>query len=221
MVVGCSKGERSAPGWKAYLNGDRFAQELVEKATIYWRSLTMVGNWRVEFSCYGAGRCGQQGDALGERALPRTVSRVEKLLFKIGVPGQVVTPSMSNSEIQPDPAAVFAAACSLSEACYKRAKNERILNLSVAYHGLDQFMREVMRVGLLFETWACEHVDFDQTNEVWPYMLEDKFGEACLHMFGAAELAKFGTDDSLRVALRLGLPIKVSGTPEGGDSRLN
>lgn len=32
----------------------------------------------------------------------------------------------------------------------------------------------MMRVGNLFEAWAWEHVAFEQTNKVWPYLMEDK-----------------------------------------------
>src|SRR5688572_1120509 len=110
---------------------------------------------------------------------------------------------MSNSEFNPDPAAIFATAYSLWEACNSQAKQDPRLDLSAAYSGYDQLMREVMRIGTCFETWVCEHINFDETREVWPYMLGDRFGETCLDLFHATDLADFGADDCLRVALKL------------------
>src|SRR5262245_39766903 len=94
----------------------------------------------------------------------------------------MTTPNESSSvEIDGlDPAAVFGAAMSLWEACEASARNDSKLNLSESYHGMDELMRQVMRVATLFESWCCEHLDFDQFSDVWPYFLEDKFGEACL-----------------------------------------
>ena len=106
-----------------------------------------------------------------------------------------------------DPAAVFACALSLRDACRKYATTEPRLNLSESYNGMDEFMRELMRVANLFETWACAHVAFEETSEVWPYLMEDKFGDACLASILPSALAKFNADDCLRVALRLRLPI--------------
>lgn len=63
-----------------------------------------------------------------------------------------------------DPAPVFACALSLREACLKSAEANSQLNLSDCYNGMDEFMREMMRIGNLFEAWACEHVAFDRTN---------------------------------------------------------
>jgi hypothetical protein len=110
-----------------------------------------------------------------------------------------------------DPAAVFACASSLYNACTKAAAGDPSMNLSEAYHGGDQFMREVMRVGELFESWACKHVDFDALNDVWPYLLEGRFGEACLEFMDAGAFAGFTEEDCLRVAFRLRLPISVDG----------
>ncbi len=111
--------------------------------------------------------------------------------------------------IQPDPAAVFACALSLREACLKSAEANPQLNLSESYNGMDEFMREMMRVANLFEAWACEHVAFVQTSEVWPYLMEDKFGDACLEFMLPSALAEFDDTDCLRVALRLRLPIQA------------
>jgi len=111
----------------------------------------------------------------------------------------------------PDPAAVFACALSLREACLKNAKANPQLNLSESYNGMDEFMREMMRVGNLFEVWACEHVEFELMSDVWPYLMEDKFGDACLEFMLPSALAEFDDSDCLRVALRLRLPVRAEG----------
>ncbi len=110
---------------------------------------------------------------------------------------------------QSDPAAVFACALSLREACLKSAEADPQLNLSDCYNGMDEFMREMMRVGNLFEAWACEHVVFEKVGEVWPYLMEDKFGDACLESILPSALAEFDDSDCLRVALRLRLPVQA------------
>lgn len=110
---------------------------------------------------------------------------------------------------QLDPAAVFACALSLREACLKSAEANPQLNLSESYNGMDEFLREMMRVANLFEAWACEHVAFEQTSEVWPYLMEDKFGDACLEFMLPSALAEFNDSECLRVALRLRLPIQA------------
>jgi len=68
-----------------------------------------------------------------------------------------------------------------------------------------------MRVANLFEKWACCHVAFDQLGEVWPYLMEECFGVACLDMMEPDALAGFDLDDCLRIAYRLRLPIRVDG----------
>lgn len=113
----------------------------------------------------------------------------------------------------PDSAAQFATALSLWQT-WKQEAIAKNLNLSECYNGIDQFMREVMRVANLFEAWACLHVDFDQLNDVWPYLLEDRFGEACLAVLPPNALAQFDASDCLRVGVRMGLPIKgIDETP--------
>ena len=87
----------------------------------------------------------------------------------------------------PNPAAVFAMAVSLRAACEKREKEADRLFLSEVYHGMDEFWREVMRVGTLFEEWACRHVAFGHLGEAWPYFLEQGFGKACLAVREAAD----------------------------------
>lgn len=110
-----------------------------------------------------------------------------------------------------DPAAVFACALSLREACLKSAKANPHLNLSESYNGMDEFLREMMRVANLFEAWACAHVVFDEVDDVWPYLLEDKFGDACLEFMLPCAMTEFDESDCLRVALRLRLPIQTDG----------
>jgi hypothetical protein len=113
---------------------------------------------------------------------------------------------------QPDPAAVFACAMSLHDACLGRAEVEPELDLSDAYQGMDTFMREVMRVGEMFEKWACRHVAFNELADVWPYLLENRFGAACLETIDADSLGSFDSDDCLRVAYGLCLPMRVDGS---------
>lgn len=113
-----------------------------------------------------------------------------------------------NGSIQDlDTAAIFAAATSLRNACDAAATTDPSLSLSEAYRGYDQFMREVMRIGSLFESWACSHVAFEELGECWPYFLEDHFGAACLKVHTAESLAGFDEADCLRVAMALRLPV--------------
>ena len=109
---------------------------------------------------------------------------------------------------QPDPAAIFAIAQSLWQASQKQATRDPKLNLSAPYNGMDQFMRELMRIANLFESWACQHLNFPELGEPWPYLLQDRFGEACFKFKTVAELAVFAESDCLRAALRLRLPVK-------------
>lgn len=106
-----------------------------------------------------------------------------------------------------DPAAVLGAAVSLWQACQRDPRPD----LSARYGGGDQWMREVMRAATLFETWATRHVCFDEFDDCWPYLLEDRFGTACVELVGAEGLASFDERDCLRVALRLRLPVIGSG----------
>jgi hypothetical protein len=78
-----------------------------------------------------------------------------------------------------DPAAIFGAAQSLWTECHTRAQSEDAVHLSECFSGMDGLMREVMRIATMFEEWACQHADFAQLGEVWPYYLEDHFGAAC------------------------------------------
>jgi len=72
---------------------------------------------------------------------------------------------------------------------------------------MDELMRVVMRIANQFETWSCHHVDFKEISDVWPYLLEDKFGEACIDVMSPTGLNAFDDSDCFWVAMRLGLPI--------------
>lgn len=109
---------------------------------------------------------------------------------------------------QPDPAAIFAIANSLWDACHRQTATEPHLNLSDCYSGMDGFMREVMRVATAFEAWSCQHVVFEELNDVWPYLLQDRFGHECLSVLLPETLSEFGEHDCRRVAARLMLPIR-------------
>ena len=109
-------------------------------------------------------------------------------------------------DVSADPAAVLGAAVALWQACQRDPRPD----LSMCYGDGIEWMREVMRVATLFETWATRHVCFDEFDECWPYYLEDRFGDACVNLIGADGLARFEARDCLRVALRLRLPIICS-----------
>lgn len=118
---------------------------------------------------------------------------------------------MAAMDESPDPAAVFACALSLHAACLKRAEEEPELDLSDAYQGMDTFMREVMRVAEMFEEWACRHVAFQELDDIWPYLLEERFGAACLEVMSAESLAGFDADDCFRIASQLRFPMWMDG----------
>jgi len=113
---------------------------------------------------------------------------------------------LASATDRPDPAAVFACATSLLQACEKCARSDR-LDLSECYNGMDELMRVVMTIGNQFEQWSCEHVEFSHFPLVWPYFLDKKFGETCLAEVLPTELDKFDDTDCLRIALRLDLPV--------------
>jgi hypothetical protein len=97
---------------------------------------------------------------------------------------------------------------SLKQTCEDIARRERI-NLSECYNGGDEFMRQVMRIATMFESWCCDHVDFSQFSDVWPYLLEDKFGAAFLKVSYPTCLTEFDSMGCLRAAMELTLPVKV------------
>lgn len=101
---------------------------------------------------------------------------------------------------------------SLHDACVKIVGYNPSVNISKAYNGGDEFLRQMMRVGNLFEAWACEHIAFEELNDVWPYLLQDRFGAACLETTEAGSLGSFDSDDCLRVACGLRLPMRADGS---------
>ncbi len=111
-----------------------------------------------------------------------------------------------------DPAAVFACAISLRDACDQAAKLNN-LNLSDIFNGVDQFYREAMRIAALFEEWACEHVVFEEMCDVWPYLLEDKFGASCLQRMSVEDISGFDAEDCPDVAMKLLLPLHYQDAP--------
>lgn len=119
---------------------------------------------------------------------------------------------MNHQTEQPDPAAVFACALSLWCECMRRSRSGQHVNLSDCYNGGDEFMRVIMRAGTTFEKWACIHIAFEALDDVWPYLLEAKFGEACVALKDTTSLDDFGVNDCLEVALRLRLPVKADGS---------
>lgn len=105
-----------------------------------------------------------------------------------------------------DPAAIFSCAVSLRDAANKQSAASG-LSLSDVYSGMDGFQRELMRVATLFETWSTAHVAFDHLTEVWPYFLEDHFGDACVQVADIWALTGFDESDCLRIAQHLQLPL--------------
>ena len=116
---------------------------------------------------------------------------------------------MTNEFEEIDPAPVFGCALSLWHECKKLSTVEGGLNLSECYNGGDEFMRVIMRAAICFEKWASLHISFDHLDDVWPYLMENQFGGACIGVLGAMSLAKFDNDDCLRVALDLRLPVRL------------
>lgn len=68
-------------------------------------------------------------------------------------------------------------------------------------------MWEIIRVATLFETLATLHVSFDHLREVWPYVMEDHFGDACKAVPDVATLAGLDESDCLRISQQLKLPL--------------
>lgn len=116
---------------------------------------------------------------------------------------------MNSSLERPDPAAVFACALSLRESCIKSSSAEG-WNLSECFNGGDEFLRQMMRIGETFERWACDHVAFEELGDVWPYLLEDHFGAACLTTLHPLDLPQFAEDDCVHVAMKLPIPIRYA-----------
>ena len=119
---------------------------------------------------------------------------------------------MSQQTEQPDPAAVFACALSLWRECMRRSRSGGKVNLSECYNGGDEFMRVIMRAGTRFEEWACSNIEFEALDHCWPYLLEERFGEACVAVKDVRSLDEFCDKDCLVVAMRMRLPVKATGT---------
>ena len=114
----------------------------------------------------------------------------------------------SNSSPKPDPAAVFAAADSLWREYHRQVQSQPSVSLSHCHQGVDDLMREVMRVATAFETWSCNHVEFDEISDVRPYLLQNRFGHECLSVLLPEALAEFDDLVCSRVAARLMLPMR-------------
>jgi len=112
------------------------------------------------------------------------------------------------------PAAIFAIALSLWREGQKNAAADSSINLSDAYSGMDGLMRHVMQVAVRFESWACAHVDFAQLTDIWPYLLEDRFGQECLSILLPENLTDFDEHDCRRIAARLKLTLKFASSPD-------
>ena len=136
---------------------------------------------------------GLRGRAIESQAMKRNTPDVD----------QSAAPNSEHS----DPAAVFACAVSLQSACLDLQAKDPTFNISESYNGRDQFMREIMRVGELFEAWSVAHVLFDELGEVWPYMLEEQFADACLKVRHPGSLSAFGNTDCFCTAFQLKLPL--------------
>lgn len=70
---------------------------------------------------------------------------------------------------------------------------------------MDELVRETRRIATLFEAWSHKHVNFDELDDVSPYLLEDRFGEEWLSVFLPDGLSEFDESDCRRVAARLRL----------------
>lgn len=112
--------------------------------------------------------------------------------------------------LPPDPAAVLAAACSLKAVWIDRVDLETRLHLGKRLPGVDAVMRETLGIAIRFEDWACRHVDFAELGEVWPYLLEAEFGEACKAVLEGVDPSSFDEAHCLSVARFLGLPLRPS-----------
>lgn len=99
---------------------------------------------------------------------------------------------------------------SIWEACHALEKGSRAWSISDHFHGADCLMRHAMNIATEFENWACVHVCFESSTEVWPYFLHENFGSVLLEIVTVGGLMDFDTHDCLRVALRLGCHIYYS-----------
>ncbi len=116
---------------------------------------------------------------------------------------------MDHEFAKPDPAAIVACVISLWNAYTKPDTALPRCDLSGPYNGFDEFMRKVAHAAEEFEAWACSHIDFAETLEVWPYFLEEHFGPACIHFLKREGLMNFNNSTCLQVALRMRLPVRL------------
>ncbi len=108
----------------------------------------------------------------------------------------------------PDPAAVFGAALSLHSAGLASDVSNTGRNLSDCYGGGDEFLRQCLRVATVFEAWACRHVDWDQLDDVWPYLLESEFGRVVNEEISIYALDQFTEEHCPAVAAALKLALR-------------
>ena len=73
-------------------------------------------------------------------------------------------------------------------------------------------MRVIVGAGTRFEEWACGQIAFETLDDVRPYLLEARFGEACVALKDVTSLDEFNDNDCLEVALRSRLPVKAAGS---------
>jgi hypothetical protein len=106
-----------------------------------------------------------------------------------------------------DPADIVAVIISLNDTARELSKSGNA-DISEAYQGVDQFMRETIRVAEQFEQWACSHVLFDDFGEVFPYFIEDKFGKALHELYGITCLRDINSDAFPKIAEHLHIPFK-------------
>jgi hypothetical protein len=113
---------------------------------------------------------------------------------------------------KPDSAGVFAAALSLWSIVAKDVKPYS--EFAEAVGGCDNLMRITIDIATAWEAWACDHINFDETEDVWPYMIQDKFGSAfektrsLLDVFTTYKNSQDLNTTFHRIAARLELPMK-------------
>lgn len=117
-----------------------------------------------------------------------------------------------------DPAAIMDIVTVLNDASRNTLAET---NLSDAYRGFDQFMRQAMRCATEFETWATAHVEFEENDGVWAYEVGGHFMRGAKVVLGAEHaddvlmnLAKLDAAAWPKIAEAAGLPI-VAGRPAG------
>jgi len=100
----------------------------------------------------------------------------------------------------------FLAACSLRDAAVAAAQGcggDLSAPFTDGYLGFVRLCRDIAEK---FEQWAVEHVDWERIDEVWPYFLEENFGDAVLSVVGGYSNIEFATPEE--IAKKLKLPLK-------------